>query len=386
MKLFALEDGIAELLIPETSEETILEIQDTAEEANRVSNEADIVFENFNALVQMFEIGIFTKQHVLNPISVNALRIAIESICSNVGINGRIDQFYAIETFQSPTSVLAATKIATEGLADKLKDFWIKIKDMIIAIINKIYMSWVSITKTFTRKLNSLQDLEKVANKLVGTPKEKELIASSKYINAFNSGNIDVNVFLKTIHNHVELCDFSFNISGFFKSISIENIKKLPTEEKKFELAFGKTLAYTIVNEKEDGSSNMFAKVDIIDREDVKVEAAMLKTLSKSEIKLLISNCKTLIEKTSKINKTLDDIKNSIVKETTAIDQAISKKTDSDSEANVSELENNKDTLTMFKNSISTISKLLTPNIYSNNIKLVDLAEDYIKLSMKAYR
>lgn len=214
-KLFALED--AELAGTEVELEVSPEVGETAdvetEVAPEVAEVAEIetgVEEGMGAADQLENVEEVVEQAAegegLDPVAAEAIKIAVEAICSRIGANPKaVYSLYATENFQSASSRKANTKYALEGVSEFLKDLWKKIKGALQKLWAKVKDFWAKHVSNLGRVKKALESMKaKVAQSSGKVEKAYIEEAPSGLVAAFASkGDLTSDVVSKCIAAHM---------------------------------------------------------------------------------------------------------------------------------------------------------------------------------------
>jgi len=393
MKLFAIEEiGSIEL----SNVIQPIELTENDEQAYSYNTaDIDIAEESLNQFIKLNEIKIFMSNNTLDNISIEGIRIATKSILCNLGDTSNTDLFLANECFKHKTTILDSNKLALEDIIDKIKEKWIKIKDIIIAMFNKILVGWTNLIKVFPHRLETIEKLI-LAIKGKNSPKEKTMVGKSAYAKAFIESDVNAALIKKFTDAHLEMTEFNLQTYNkwisFFKEsqVSADGIKNMESNipKKEIDLVFGNKYIYSfdhIVDDKgeTDESHSFIPSIEIKKTGLVPPETVTLNVLSGSEMKSILDSTKNLVNRTTgaltdmskkkvEIDKAIDDLSKIIT-------------TKENKEKDTSNEDKAMDVLNNFKSAVTLLSKLSAPVLYSQNLKLIDLNIDYVKNSLAKY-
>jgi hypothetical protein len=212
-KLFALEESelendVAELKVsPEEGEAADVELG-VQEDVADSEEQAEAIDEGIEAADQLEEVQELVKDSVengegLNPVAAEAVRIAVEAICTRIGANPKsVYTLYATENFKSASSRKANTAIALEGIGDFLKNLWEKIKASLSSLWDKITAFWNKHISNLGRLLKALEASKNKAAQLKGNPTLESVEVPSSLRNVFpTTGSLDVDKVKKYLTN-----------------------------------------------------------------------------------------------------------------------------------------------------------------------------------------
>lgn len=388
MKLFALEETVHDIVENDVAIEDSIDTTDIYEEEHTISSSLDNISESLEDYSTLTSIKNHISNNTLDYASASITKIATESICNRLGVD-KVQYLYCLENYKSSIAKTDTTKLALEEIKDKLQAIGKKIADAIRAIFDKLKMFWYKVTDVFERKLKALKSLESSIKELKGSPRDKTFIGSNRLKSLFNVSEANLDTFMTYTKTYTELSNFSINITSFLIGVDLDKIKNIPNETKEFELLGGKTLSYGIrhdTDNKEDvnDSANHSYIPNVTIKDTVEgsenVEVIQLNVLTTSDMKTLISATTKMLKEVNKVTDKFNAVNTSIQSRLKTLDSLIAKGKD-DQEDN-----NDHAILKDFKSAVANLSKLLTPAIYSNALKLVDVNIEYVKQSMKMYK
>ncbi len=169
-----------------TATEVEVATSELAEVDGEVGEYADGIDASVNATEELGEVndvlaaGVESGEGVSEETAKMA-EIAVEAICAKVGISAREARVMpAMESFGSTNSRLTATKLAMEGIKETAKRVWEAIKKACIHVWNVIKGFFAGLFKSRTMLEKHLKNLKERANKVQGTPKEKNFSTGAK--------------------------------------------------------------------------------------------------------------------------------------------------------------------------------------------------------------
>ncbi|QXN70439.1 hypothetical protein AGENTSMITH_33 [Bacillus phage vB_BspM_AgentSmith] len=224
-KLFALEDLENEIsdvemeVSPEEGE--IADVQAEVEsEMGDIISTGDGIEDAAEAGDQLEEVGELVEgaEEGLDPVAAEAVRIAVEAICSRLGADPKqmgMYHLYATENFQSSSSRKANTQIALEGIKDFLKELWEKIKNAVKSLWKKVTDFWAKHLSSLGRIKKALEAMKKKVASSKGTFKGTSILdkAPSGLVSAFaGKKTINAEVVTSYIASHSA-------VSGVFQGV-----------------------------------------------------------------------------------------------------------------------------------------------------------------------
>ena len=168
----------------------------------------------------------------LDEVAAEAIRIAIESICSNVGANPKsIYSLYAAENFKSASSRKANTVYAAEGVKEFLVDMWKRIK----AALKKLWEKAEAFMEKHLTSLGRIKKALEAASKKIGaskgTLKDKAFVENAGGLAAaFPGGEVSAALIKKFITTHTGVkanVEKVFDITAKFDSV----VKDAPSKD-----------------------------------------------------------------------------------------------------------------------------------------------------------
>ncbi len=215
-KLFALEEMDetgAEVELeasPEVGEVSDVQV-DMTEDMSGVDDQSEAITEGVEAADQLGEVedvvASAAEAEGLDPVAAEAIRIAVEAICSRIGANPKaIYSLYATENFQSASSRKANSKIALEGVGEFLKDLWKKIKSALANLWTKVKAFWEKHLSSLGRIKKALESMKQKVAQSSGKIQDKAYVevAPSALVDAFSAKtDLTADAVSKTIAAHV---------------------------------------------------------------------------------------------------------------------------------------------------------------------------------------
>lgn len=226
-KLFALENMDEQLTAGEMEvspeEGEVADVQaEIGEEVGEMDDQATAIDEGVEASGQMEEVEELVANAAeegegLDPVSADAVRIAVEAICARVGANPKtFYSLYATENFQSASSRKANTRFALEGVGEFLKDMWKKIKAALQNLWTKVKAFWDKHISSLGRIKKALESMKTKISESSGKLKDKAYIeeAPGAISDAFGHvGDVSVKTIQEVIKAHGTLVDTSTEVA-----------------------------------------------------------------------------------------------------------------------------------------------------------------------------
>jgi hypothetical protein len=354
-KLFSLEE--IEELADQSNMETSPEVGeisnalvDEEEDSREVEDMAEGIEEGIDAADQLEDVKEViekaSEEGGMDPVAAEAVRIAIESICTRINANPKaIYSVYATENFESASSKQANTQIALEGITEFIKDVWEKIKRAISKLWDKVVALWdkhVSVAGTSVKATEAM--LEKVRNASIKSDAD-DIEVGSYLAKAFATDEITANVVSSVLTANESLLvgtDIQKKVDDLLtvlekttvKNIQVPSDRKIqfiPTTKTTY-LVGGKYL--TVRLEIDDGDIYLEELTKEIN--DIPVEA-IIKVPAKGD---LVDALKTTLKQVNKVVSLKDTVKKyekDIKKSVDAIDKVI-KKVEKDDELKAKKL------------------------------------------------
>jgi len=340
-KLFALEEmdetgaDVEMEASPEVGEVADVQV-DMGEDVGGVEDQAEAISEGVAAADQLGEVEDVVADAAegegLDPVAAEAIRIAVEAICSRIGANPKaIYSLYATENFQSASSRKANSKIALEGVGEFLKDLWKKIKAAVASLWGKVKAFWDKHFSSLGRIRKAIDSTREKVSASSGKLKGKAYMeeAPSYLVNSFaGKDDISATVVDKFLKAHKKAHDVGEKLAQMGQNIKIgadlnaatmKALIKSLTVETKFQLGSeteplvgGKYTVYTIESEAEDATFDVTVERETIDNKDTKLGIALTDKKGLSDIVKsasdLIKDIEKLKEKSDKLNTSFNKV------------------------------------------------------------------------------
>lgn len=400
-------------VVPGTEEEVsdaVAEVVETADEVETASVEIEELDEGVESaqddsetLEKIHEVmeESVEKGEGLDETSAEIAEIAIESICARLGISKRT--MPAMESFGSANSRVVATKIAMEGIQDRLKEVW-------KAIAGAFKSMWEMIKGFFAKYLVALEGTKDAIAKLDAAVKpfddskgSAEEIANKGLASALAvDGKADVSSALEIFNNHIgfntaiiasstTLKNVVNNAKGDLFSIDLDKLASGADEYLKDIQKVSKPLvggvSLNVEKEEVGGLKGFFAKFKLSNA-DASVEK--LPALSQAEMVKVVGGLKEL-QKSSEAYKDkikdFENVANLVISVAQSLGKAVDKLAEkSEDEAERKLFKDNSDAAAKSMNAIKNAMKVSTTTVPSLNIKALKAGIQYVNSSMKAYK
>lgn len=240
-KLFALEEmekmpeEMGMTVSPEEGEvaDAQMEMQEQSEE---IEEQVEAVEEGMAASDQLEEVEELVEQAVengegLDPVAAEAVRIAVEAICSRIGADPKsVYSLYATENFQSPSSRKANSKIALEGVSEFLVDLWERIKAAMKNLWDKLKKYWNQYATELGRIKSALESMKSKISKSSGKVKREGFVekAPSSLVRSIGfRGNISTKEISDILTTHKQYRDGIYNLVGAVGKVAVRSEQAL---------------------------------------------------------------------------------------------------------------------------------------------------------------
>lgn len=355
-KIFALEneDNYEDVELETSQEEgEAAAVQQEVEgELVEVDGMADGIEEAGEAEEQLQEVSDLVESSTedgegLDPVAAEAVRIAIEAICTRLGTTGKamgMTSLYATENFASASSRRANTEIAQEGIKEFLKKIWEKIKSAIASLTKKITDFWQKHLSSLGRVRKAVDAMKKTVSGMGKNLKGSAFVEkapgglksafpadtdiSAALVMAYLANHSAGEHYLNQIDNIQDKIAQGKSIltasSGdkrsvtkLLKTLSVEGEIVYGTKDKP--LVGGKYNTITIEVDVEDGTIDYTTDSETIDsKEDVGLAIP-----SKDKLKDVVAVCNGLVKQMEVIQKNADKMIKSVNKVTQEIDRLV---------------------------------------------------------------
>lgn len=181
-------DGADVLELNEGIQETQVEAAEVDEIATAIED-AEVAAGNLEEAAEVLEGGVESGEGVSEE-TAQAVDIAVEAALNMLGASHRGSNLMpSLESWGSGHSRLASTKLALEGVADKIKEIWKKIVEFVKAIAQKVIDFFVKFFDNTDRLIkNATKMKQSVASKSDFKVKEDKIKAGSA-AKQFNKGD-----------------------------------------------------------------------------------------------------------------------------------------------------------------------------------------------------
>ena len=174
----------------------------------------------------------------LDEVAAEAIRIAIESICSNIGANPKsIYSLYASENFKSASSRKANTSYAAEGVKEFLVDMWKRIKAALLKLWKKAEVFMEKHLTSLGRVKQALEGAKKKLSTSKGTLKDKAFVENAGGLAAAFPGSevssASIKKFISVHDGLAKKVESIFDIMGKFDAVVKSAGSKTAEEVKK---------------------------------------------------------------------------------------------------------------------------------------------------------
>lgn len=347
-------------------EETVAELEDAADSAEADAETLDRIKDTMEKSVEDGE--------GLSEDAAAIAEVAVEAICDRLGIsNKRIVP--SLESFGSTGSRVTATKIAVEGIKETIARVWEAIRAAIVSVWNKIKDFLSNLSKNSKKILGHLEALKERAGGIDGgfVPEEKELkkaslargfsikkkanaqtaltVISNSSILLKSAGDITGNI-SKTAaalagivkQNSEDLSKVHEANASFAKSVSgsLSSLEKVATQQgvvkadKKSSTTYYGPLAGTKVIAVTEEVTDDTTRVNIAFETYPKIEAEVIKAMTKSETISVLDKAITLLDELTsyeKTSKSIDEVNKTLIKSTDAVLAIVKKASEDDTVA-----------------------------------------------------
>jgi len=417
-KLFAFEEDVAVTSVVEdvTPEELAADTAEVAEVASEIDSGVEATDEGVEAADQLSEVaevveGTIESGEGLEPVAAEAIRLAVESICSKVGASSKsMYALYATENFASKSSRVANSKLAFESITDTIKGIWEKIMNFLKGLVQKVINFWNGFINNVNRTQNALTSLQKEVKKLSGktvADKNKAKITpNSSILGALVLGDslaeygfdddTSVTGAFNTAIDSLQKAKNTLNDVAIAISKAAVNSTSIPAKALVLPLPFAKTMNVEIVTTDVDSETKEFIQsvsVSIDSNNFQSSEGVTLPVLTTSKMNELITAMQNLLKNVSESAKAANKLNNALDVADKAAKQAMSKAVEAnkgaDSDKHDSVMEgHNKIITNLKKNRAGLVAQVqaVSPSLNVLAVKTANAAIVYIKKSMALYK
>ncbi len=160
--------------VPGEVERDVAEVSDAADE---VQGDVEALEDAIDSAEDIEAIADAAEQSVeegegLDPVAAEIAEVAVESIYRRLGVPSHVRAMPSMESFGSKTSRKTATRVAVEGMMDKVKEIWKKVVEFFKNIYNKVVSFVTGLFATSESLIKTLKALETKVKDLKGVPEE----------------------------------------------------------------------------------------------------------------------------------------------------------------------------------------------------------------------
>ena len=151
--------------------------------------DAEVAADNLEETAEVLEAGVESGEGVSEE-TAQAAEIAVEAALNMLGTSHRGSSLMpSLESWGSGQSRLQATKIALEGVTDKIKEIWKRIVEYVKMIAQKVLDFFVKFFDNTDRLKKNVAKARAKVNENSGTKKKENTLKNSSVANYFNDGN-----------------------------------------------------------------------------------------------------------------------------------------------------------------------------------------------------
>lgn len=178
-------------LVPETQAEVEIASGEVSEQTNDIASLDDAAANAETDADTLGDVATTMQESVesgegLDETAAKVADIAVESIMARLGIRSSQKVIPALENFGSKSSRVAATKIALEGVTDKIKQIWQAIVNALKALGTKIVSFIQGLIKHRGTLEKHLQSVKARVAKIDAGAKPKEAKLKGSFVKALN--------------------------------------------------------------------------------------------------------------------------------------------------------------------------------------------------------
>lgn len=375
--------------------ESAAEIEEGTQEVAEYDEAIDSAADDAETLEKIHDVmeESVEKGEGLDETSAEIAEIAIESICARLGITKRT--MPAMESFGSANSRLVATKIAMEGITERLKGIWEAIKKAFIAMLGAIKDFYKKYMTAIGRAKEALSKVEAAVKAFNKTKAKSDVIENASLAEAFAvDGKADASTANTVLTNHLKLTSAVLKSLGAIKDVSKDISKDgadLQKASQDFVNEVGKSSGVLI-----DGNSVEF-KAPETSKKGFYVEFSLtfgkdgalkgIETLDKvgmTSVVKVLQNLVKLDEDYAKNEAVIKQISDEIVR----VADAQSKLAETIAKAEGEEkatIQANAEKAAASARSVKALLGAVTTKVPSMNLKAIQKGIGYIEASMKNY-
>ena len=383
---------------------------DVSDDLESIAEQADAVNVGTDAAGQLEQVqDLITDANEngggLDPVAAEALRIAVEAICSRVDADPKVVySLYAAENFQASSTRKANSGYALEGVGQLAKDFYAKVKAVLSSMWAKINAFWAKHISSLGRVKKALESMKsKVASssgKFEGRAQLDE--APSMLVDTFpGKGRLNKAAIDKFVAVHRSATEeaqaitsaiTTFNSDAANVSITTEaeakafrdkvagkvDGKALGTESSP--LVNGVYIEYKIEGDSEEDGFNLVVERNTIGDKDSKREVQLA---DKGELKTLLDSTLAIINDTIKGKDLSARLNDATIKFLRAAEKKVDQ-ADTDA-ADKAQIKSFRNVLAMSYKANSKLSTV-TSEMLSQNLRLAKGVLGYSSLCLKHYK
>jgi soluble cytochrome b562 len=347
LKLFSLEEMNEE--IEQVELETAPEVGEVAdvmveseEDTREVEDMAEGIEEGVEAADQLEDVKEViekaSEEGGMDPIAAEAVRIAIESICTRINANPKaVYSVYATENFESASSKQANTQIALEGITEFIKDIWEKIKRAISKLWDKVVAFWDKHISSLGRAAKATESMYIKVREASIKSDADDIEVGSYLAKAFATDEITPDKVtsivekLNTLLNDTNTSNVDKNIASYTDELFSNGIDAavakfkdkidatIEVSSKQDPLVNGIALKYAFELE-DDGVLYISKEIDSVD--EIPTEG-VIKGVDKSKLVAVIKTSKKQLEKVTSMRAEVRDAKKGMEKIISDLDKQL---------------------------------------------------------------
>ena len=244
-KFFALENadnsaGLNEALTAEDMAEAGEGVEEVAVDSAEVDElataieDAEVAADNLEETAEVLEAGVESGEGVSEE-TAQAAEIAVEAALNMLGTSHRGSSLMpSLESWGSGQSRLQATKIALEGVTDKIKEIWKKIVEFVKMIAQKVVDFFVKFFDNTDRLKKNVAKARAKVNEASGDKPKEANLKSGSVATYFNNGQgkSDFTTAIAIIENHTAQAAGSAALVNAASS-AVEKLKAFDTDSAK---------------------------------------------------------------------------------------------------------------------------------------------------------
>ena len=183
-------DPAPEVLVPETTAQVETAAAEVTENTGEVEEMVAAVEEAADDAVALDDVADIMEESVekgegMDETAAAMAEVAVESICARLGVKKTQAVIPSLESFGSKNSRLQATRIALEGLKEKIVQIWNAIKAAVAKVASMVKSFLVGLLKNRKLLVSHLEGLKKKVGELDDALVQKEAKLKGGYAAAF---------------------------------------------------------------------------------------------------------------------------------------------------------------------------------------------------------